>query len=385
MGAHSVCDPDLVLAAARDAGFDEAGIAPPSLPDEAEHLRSWLDAGHAGGMRWLERHFEVRVDLRERFSWARSVVVVLRSYRPAPNDPDHGLARFVSSYARGADYHDVLLPRLRTLEEDLRARWPSMRSHPYVDTGPAMERALAVRAGLGWIGRNTLLLHPRHGSRFFLGVLVTDLDLPPTTARTASCGRCRACRPACPTNAFVAPGVLDARRCISYLTIEHRGPIDRALRPAMGQWLFGCDLCQTCCPFEMRRNAPGDPVLRADGGLDDLDLPSLLRLDEAGFRARFGKTPLSRPKREGLLRNALIVAANGEHDACLSPARALLEDPSAVLREAASWCLGRLGSAAEIPVLETARDREDVEWVRQAMDEDLGGLRSGRSRLEGLR
>jgi epoxyqueuosine reductase len=338
---------------ARRCGFDDAGIALPQLPDEKDHLDQWLDAGYAGGMEWLTRNREVRIDLRERFPWARSVVVVRRAYRPAPRPSGSGqsgsrdLTRHVSNYAWGRDYHDVLLPRLKELAAALEAEVAPrpLRWHAYVDTGPAMERQLARAAGLGWLGKNTLLLNAAAGSWFFLGLLITDLDLPRARPVTTNCGTCQACQPACPTNAFVAPGVLDASRCISYLTIEHKGSIDPSLRPAMGEWLFGCDLCQTSCPFNARPRPVADAELAPTGPVTEIGLTELLELDEEEFRRRFRKTPLWRPRREGLLRNALIVAANaGRHD-CIPQVRALLEDPSPVLRECARWCLSRLGAA----------------------------------------
>ena len=368
-------DGERVRAWARDVGFDDAGIAPVAVPQHEDRLRGWLDAGRHASMQWLARNTEVRLDLRSRFPWARSVVVVLRSYRGSADGVGRdGIARFVSSYARGEDYHDVLIPRLDALAERMRSVEPELESHAYVDTGPVLERQLAVEAGLGWQGNNTLLLHPKHGSRFFLGVLVTSLELAPTPSSVGSCGTCRACQPACPTGAFVAPGVLDAGRCISYLTIEHRGPIPRELRPAMGQWLFGCDLCQTCCPFEVGASASGDPVFRATDTTLGISLAELLRLDDDGFRARFRRTPLWRPKRVGLLRNALIVVGNGEHVDCVPAVVELLRDEEPVLREAASWALGRLGISETRDALVAARAVEGEAWVAEAMDDDLSRL-----------
>jgi epoxyqueuosine reductase len=350
---------------ARAQGFDEVGIAPVALPAETEHLNAWLAAGYAGSMSWLERNPEVRIDLRERFPWAKSVVVVMRRYASG-SVPADGLAPFVASYAHGADYHDVLLPRLKNLALDL----GEGRSHAYVDTGPALERRLAAAAGLGWTGHNSLLLHPRRGSRTFLGVLISELDFAPTPSREGSCGSCSACQTACPTNAFVQPGVLDARRCISYLTIEFRGIIPRELRPAMGQWLFGCDLCQTCCPFEVGCDAGVEAGFSATDGLD-LSLEELLGLDEDEFRARFRRTPLWRPRRTGLLRNAVIVVANGEHLEVLPAVRNLLGDRSPVLREVASWCVGRLGDRGSRLILERALASETDPLVLEMMREDL--------------
>jgi epoxyqueuosine reductase len=335
---------DPPLQAIRDAllaaGFDRAGIAPVALPHLSDELDAWFEAGYSASMGWLERHREVRLDLRERFEWARSVMVLTRRYPHRPGDS--GLAPFVSTYAQGADYHDVLLARLQGVAKDVEAVHPDFRWHAYVDTGPALERQLAEAAGLGWRAKNSLLLDARDGSRFFLALLISNAAWEPDPQPTASCGNCDACQVACPTDAFVSPGVVDARRCISYLTIEHRGVIDEELRPAMGQWLFGCDLCQSCCPFEFRSQLEGDVEFSPDDPVLSTTLAELLSLDDAQFHERFRGTPLARPKREGLLRNACIVVANGKHLDCVPAVRALLTDSSPVLREVASWCLERL-------------------------------------------
>jgi epoxyqueuosine reductase len=362
-------DVERIRALARRCGFDDAGVAPPTLPEEADHLDRWLAAGYAGGMDWLARDRDLRLDLRHRFPWARSVVVVLRAYRPDPSSspPADGLARHVSTYAWGDDYHDVLLPDLERLAAALGSEsvGGGSRWHAYVDTGPVLERQLARVAGLGWLGKNTLLMNARGGSWFFLGVLVTDLGLVPGRPVRTSCGTCRACQPACPTGAFVAEGVLDASRCISYLTIEHRGPIERGLRRAMGEWVFGCDLCQTACPFNFGVAPAGDPALAWKDAVAGISLREVLHLTEDGFRGRFRRTALWRPRREGLLRNALIVVANARRMDCRREVRRLLADDSPVLREAASWCLAELGDAGSLPALQHAADRETQAWVRE--------------------
>jgi epoxyqueuosine reductase len=360
---------------AASAGFDDAGVAQVSLLEHEATLREWLGRGYAGGMGWLTRNTEVRLDPSERFEWARSIVVVRCDY--SMHRDDTGLGRYVASYAQGIDYHDLLLPRLKELAASLEtAAGCAMQWHAYVDTGPILERQLAQAAGMGWIGHNTLLLSPGSGSHFFLGVLITDLELDPSRRESASCGSCTACQTACPTEAFVEAGVLDARRCISYLTIEHKGPIDRDLRPAMGEWMFGCDLCQSSCPVNYRSREVGDPELNAEDAVTGIGLADLLTLSDAEFRTRFKGTPLSRPKREGLLRNALIVAANGEHFDCVDAARSLLQDASPVLREAAAWCLATLAPRQASPWIETMLETESEDWVREAVQEDVRRLKA---------
>jgi epoxyqueuosine reductase len=376
-------------AVARELGFEAIGVAPVALPTVADTLERWMSRGYAGGMGWLERHRETRLDLRERFPWARCVLVLRMSY--AGVRQGEGLSRHVSNYAQARDYHDILLPRLQELarraaaQVDEAARW-----HAYVDTGPVLERQLAEAAGMGWLGKNTLLLNVGGGSYSFLGVVVCGWEVrSAATPAGGSCGSCEACQPACPTQAFVAPGVLDARRCISYLTIEHKGPIPRELRPAMGEWLFGCDLCQSACPFNRKAATEIAPPEFAATRLHGIELSGLLRMDEATFRSEFRKTPLWRPRREGLLRNALVVVANGGRYDCIDAAIALLVDPSAVLREAASFCLSSLRASwssneaweslpanepdwsAAKNAMESALSIESMDWVAAAMREDL--------------
>jgi epoxyqueuosine reductase len=374
---------------ARELGFDDIGVAPVALPKTADTLEDWMSRGYAGGMEWLERHRETRLDLSTRFPWARCVLVLRRSY--AGVRQHDGLSRHVSIYAQAQDYHDILLPGLKELARRACDRWsPRGRWHAYVDTGPVLERQLAEAAGMGWLGKNTLLLSARGGSYSFLGVIVCEFEMRAEAKSSGgSCGSCDACQPACPTDAFVAPGVLDARRCISYLTIEHKGPIPRALRPAMGEWLFGCDLCQSACPFNRGASAVTAPEEFVAARLRRLDLGELLRMDGEAFRAEFRDTPLWRPRREGLLRNALVVVANAGRYDCVGEASALLGDSSAVLREAASFCLASLRASwrgneawesqpanepdwsAARKAIETALACESIDWVAGGMREDL--------------
>ena len=343
-----------VKALALALGFDLAGLARALPAPTSGFLREWLSRGYAGEMAWLGRRVEARIDPRRVLEQARSVVAVALVYDPGrrmPLGPGRG---GVARYAGGEDYHDVLGERLRALGaglEVLAERAVGWRA--YVDTGPVLERALAAQAGLGWVGKNTCLIHRELGSYLFLGALLTDLDLAPDTPEPDHCGTCRACLDACPTQAFVEPHVLDATRCLSYTTIESRSAIPEALREAQGALVFGCDICQEVCPFNQRerRRVPEDPLgLRARlAPRPEWVTPSLawlLSLDETAWRATTRRTALRRAKHRFLLRNALVAAGNSA-DPTLRP---LLEryasgsDP--LLAEHARWALGRLSPAA---------------------------------------
>jgi epoxyqueuosine reductase len=329
-----------VKARALELGFDRVALGPASPPERGAELEAWLDAGYAGTMDYLERGRADRLDPARLLPGCRSVVAVAMSYNPgAPSEEDDW--RPVSRYARGRDYHDVIRPRLLELGAFIRtAAGGSVTSRAAVDSSAVLERDLAARAGLGWVGKNTNLLSPSLGSYFFIGIVLTTAALPFDEREPDRCGTCTACLDACPTRAFVAPYVLDARRCISYLTIEHRGDIAGELAEQVGEWMFGCDVCQEVCPWN-RKAAPGhEPALAPSGSLGSLE--SLLALDQDAFRARFRGTALWRTKRAGLLRNAAVVLANrGERSAVGALTRAL-DDEDAVVRRAAAWALARL-------------------------------------------
>ena len=340
-----------VKALALAVGFDLAGVARAESTPETEFLREWLARGYAGEMTYLERRVEERVDPRRLLEGARSVVAVGLVYDPGEAcEPKPGTGE-VARYAGGEDYHTVLRERLRALEaglEALAARPLRMRS--YVDTGPVAERVFAAYAGLGWIGKNTCLIHPRLGSYVFLAVLVTDLELTPDAREPDHCGSCRACLDACPTDAFAAPDVLAATRCISYTTIEARGPIAPGLREAHGDRLFGCDICQEVCPWNLRerRRVPADRLgLRARLAPRSAWLrPSLvwvLGLTEEAWREVTRKTALRRTRHRGLLRNALVAAGNSGDVALAPHVRRHAEGSDPLLAEHARWALERLG------------------------------------------
>jgi epoxyqueuosine reductase len=300
-------------------------------------------------MAWLGRRAAEREDPRRVLAGARSLVVAALVYDPGDEPARPAGSGRVARYAGGRDYHDVVLERLEALEREIAALAPGARTRCYVDTGPVLERPHAARAGLGWIGKNTLLLHPALGSYLFLGVVLTDLALAPGTPEPDHCGSCRACLDACPTDAFPEPYVLDASRCLSYTTIELRGAIPEPLREAQADWVFGCDVCQEVCPWNRRsrREVPPDAgglraALARRPAWSAPALAWLLALDEAAFRAHAGDTALARTRWRGLLRNALVAAGN-RGDASLLPAvRRHAEGADALLAEHARWALARL-------------------------------------------
>ncbi len=366
------------LAAAH--GFQIVGITTADAdPDARDALARWWDAGHGAAMGWMGRDPSRRSDPRALLPTARSVVVVAVDYGAAP-PAFHAEGRFgrVARYAWGLDYHDVVLPRLRDLAQALAGGLPGLgHTKAACDHSPLMERALAARAGLGFFGKNTCLLLPRRGSFVFLAELLLDVELEPTQPSGAEhCGTCRSCLDACPTDAFPASYELDARRCISYLTIEHRGSIPRELRTALGAWVFGCDVCQDVCPFNRFAVDAAWPELRGDAGVGPrLDLVATLSLrgDDA-FRRRFSDTPLLRPKRVGLLRNAAVAARNVEAHAAVPALIACVEhDVDPVIRSHALWSLFGLDEARARAIADHARTHDPDVAVRAEAEADLEG------------
>ena len=344
--------PDEAAARARqlalEAGFDLAGVAPAEAPERLGFFPEWVARGYAGEMAYLTTQVERRRDARAAFPWARSVLCVGLQYDSAlPYSTEAPADRgWISRYAWGDDYHDVMVARLRRLEERLSEALGPLRSRSYADTGPVVERAYAAEAGLGAQGKNTCLLHPEHGSWFFLGVVVLDRELLSDSPRPDMCGTCTACLDACPTGAFPEPYVLDATRCISYLTIEVKGSIPEPLRAGVGRHVFGCDICQDVCPWNRRRSREGDPAFEPRPGAWAPELPPLARLDPAGFGERFRKSPVKRAKRRGLLRNVAVALGNSGDAAHRPLLESLLRDEDPVVREHAAWALERLARAS---------------------------------------
>jgi len=321
-----------------------AGVAAADAPRALGFFAEWIAHGYAGEMSYLTSQAARRADLRTAFPWARSVVSVGVQYdTPQPYSTEaNASAGWIARYAWGDDYHDVMKAMLDRLAAALEAEAGSFQSRAYVDTGPIVERAYAAAAGLGAWGKNTCLLHPEHGSWFFLGELVTDLELAPDAPRPDMCGSCTACLDACPTGAFPAPYVLDATRCISYLTIELKGDIPEPLRAGMGRQVFGCDICQDVCPWNRRRRHYGGPSFEPRAGAVAPDLAALAGLDEDAFRARFRGSPVKRAKRRGLLRNVAVALGNSGDVAHRPILLRLAEDPDPLVQEHARRALGRL-------------------------------------------
>ena len=331
-----------IKADARALGFDLVGIARLGPADSARYFDAWLDAGYAGEMSYLARNAEKRRDTTRPVPDALSAIVVGMNYGgTAPSGP-------VARYARGDDYHDVMLAKLCALHDRINTRVAyDVAGKAYVDTGPILERDLARKAGLGWIGKSTNLINPELGSYFFIGALLLAMEFEPDDPFDADrCGTCTRCLDACPTNAFADERVLDATRCISYLTIEQRGPIPLDLREAVGDRAYGCDVCQEVCPWNVRFSRDlSEPGLapRPENVLPDLR--EWIAMDGAQFNERFRKSPMRRAKRAGLARNAAVVIGNtGDSDAIPALEHALTVEHDPIVREHLEWARARIAA-----------------------------------------
>jgi epoxyqueuosine reductase len=327
---------------ARRLGFDLAGACPAVGPAGLSRFHDWLSAGYAGEMHYLADRRDAYAHPEHVLSGVRSLLVLAMNYHTtAPAVPAPGAGR-VSRYAWGGDYHDVVHERLRRLCAFHQEQVPDAGVRGVVDTAPLLEREFAQLAGLGWIGKNTLLLNRQLGSWFFLAALLTDVELQYDQPHEADhCGTCRACLDACPTEALIEPYVLDARRCISYLTIELRGPIPLDLRSGMGDWVFGCDICQDVCPWNHRPAATEEAGFQPGEGTNPLALAPLFDLDDDAFRRRFRHSPLWRAKRRGLLRNAAVVLGNHATSEGLCALLKGLHDQEPLVRGATAWALSQ--------------------------------------------
>jgi epoxyqueuosine reductase len=348
---------ELIREAARNAGFDLAGIAPASDPPELEHFPRWVESGQAGEMKYLEARDEAgnlkRGSLRHTAPWARSVVVCAINYNTAQpystefRDPARG---WISRYAWGGeDYHDSVLRRLREVEAALqRSVSGPLTTRCYVDTGPLVERVYAKYAGVGWIGKNTCIINQQRGSWLFLGVLLTSLELTPDLPAIDRCGTCTRCLDACPTQAFTGPHQLDATKCISYLTIEKRGAIPEEMRDGIGRHVFGCDICQDVCPWNRKAPASSAAEWQPRPELVNPALDWLAELSAESFRAQFRHTPISRAKRSGLRRNAIVAMGNSGSGEFLPLLEKLTRDDDPVVAETAQWAQRKLNGVQTV-------------------------------------
>jgi epoxyqueuosine reductase len=353
-----------IAESAREQGFILTGFAPlRSLANRSEFFGRWIAEGRAAEMGWLAREPERRIDPRILDERLRSIVSLAFPYTP-PRPPDldwrRELRGRIAAYALGPDYHDVVLAKARMVADAMAVEIPGAISRVYVDTGPVFEREWAIEARLGWFGRNTNLLNRYHGSYFFLAEILTDVEFEPSgEPYREHCGTCRKCLDLCPTGALTDGYRLEPRLCISYLTIEHRGPIPLEMRPQLGNWIFGCDVCQEVCPWndDHTQAAPVNEGLMPS-------LAELMAIDNDGFRRRFAGSAIKRTKRRGLLRNVAVVLGNSGNPAAIPIlARALASDPEPLVRSHAAWALGQLGGAPSMRALEGVRSREPDDSV----------------------
>ncbi len=336
-----------IVQQARSLGFAACGFASAAEdPVRAQRLEQWLGEGKHGSMEWMETRLHHRRSPQGLWPAAQSVIALGMSYAPA-NDPlaleaYRDRAR-ISVYAQGKDYHDVVKKRLKALARWLVTQEPEAEVKVFVDTAPVMEKPLGEAAGIGWQGKHTNLVSPDHGSWLFLGAIYTTLELGSSDPHRDQCGSCRACLDACPTDAFPSPYQIDARRCISYLTIEHKGPIDEEFREALGNRIYGCDDCLAVCPwnkFAQTAHAAREFLPRPE--LSSPRLEELLALDDAGFRSLFSGSPIKRIGRDRFLRNCLYAAGNSGDADLLGPVAMLVDDPDPVVAEAAQWATAKL-------------------------------------------
>lgn len=334
-------------------GFQGFGVAPPDVGEAAERFQQWLAQNYDADMHYMKRGEAKRLDPDRVLPGVQSVICLSTAYYTTPRTLDFmedAATGDISNYARNLDYHDLIQPRLRELEALIAEEFPACRTRSYVDTGPILEKPLAERAGLGWIGKHTNLLTEGVGSYYFLSEILVDVALPFSDMGQNHCGTCTACIDICPTGAIVAPYVLDGRKCISYLTIELKGPIPHEFRKAIGNRIYGCDDCQIVCPWNSQAVATPEPAFQEREGTTLLI--ELMQMDDEAFRTRFRKSPVKRTKRRGLLRNVAVALGNSGMREAIPVLTRALADPEPLIRSHSVWALGELMGRGAFKVIE---------------------------------
>jgi len=353
---------------ARQLGFEQVGFSPAGPLARAAFFTRWLGLGFAGQMDYLARTLDKRTAPNRLMPGARTAICLGMNYFQESSPYPDPLGGRIACYARGDDYHDLIQHRLLTLWNWLQEiTGGQAHGQGYTDTAPILERELAQQAGLGWQGKNTCLINQRQGSFFFLGEILLDLDLDLDQPVPERCGTCTRCLEACPTAALAAPHLLDARRCISYLTIELKGPIPRSLRPGMGNWIFGCDLCQQACPWNHRAVPSSEPAFQTRSGLEAPSLLHLLAMDQRAFTEQFRRSPVRRAKRRGLLRNVAVALGNSGSDRAVPALIKALGEEEPLVRGHAAWALGRLGGKQARAALNIQMGREQDTYVQSEL------------------
>jgi epoxyqueuosine reductase len=370
-----------IRAEARRLGFHKMGITAAGPLPWAEELDDWLAHGMQGGMAYIERQAEKRKDPSRVLAGVRSIVTLAINYYCAVEEPRDPMRGRISRYAWGEDYHRLISGRLESLLAFVKTEAPGIHGLYYTDTGPVMEKVWGAHSSLGWLGKNGNLITREQGSWFFLGAILLDEELIYDPVERDHCGTCTRCIAACPTGAIVQPHVVDARRCISYLTIEWKGPIPRDLRPLIGNRIFGCDDCQEVCPWNRFAVETGEPGFRPFPGNAFPQLADLVDMTPEMFESRFRNSPIRRVTRDGFLRNVVVALGNSCRPEAVPALDRALHDSSPLVRGHAAWALGQIGSEEAIEVLRETRDPEPVAWVREEIDLALKKEKRGRTTI----
>ena len=361
---------------ANELGFELVGITPAAQSETIARYRQWIKNGYAGKMDYLKRHLPLKADVRQLLTEAKSVISLAMNYytldppKALTDDPARGQ---ISRYAWGDDYHDVIRQRLSALVDSIKQTAETeLKTRVCVDTAPIIEREYAQKAGIGWIGKNTNLIHWRSGSWYFLAEILINLDLETDTlAPRGSCGTCTRCIEACPTDAIIQPNLLDSRLCISYLTIELKESIPKPLRPKMGNLIFGCDICQEVCPWNSKAVPTDEPAFHPREGNLTPQLLSLIGMTQQEFSRRFKGSPIKRAKRRGFLRNVLVAIGNWGAPRAVPALKDALTDDEPLVRSHAAWALGKIGGDTAKQILQTQltveTDQEVITEIHDAL------------------